>query len=59
MLALLKLNLIIIIAELGQTGFAPGFISMCFYFPETKTSLIALDNVVWESQELQKAFLYH
>jgi D-alanyl-D-alanine carboxypeptidase len=47
------------ILQLGQTGFAPGFISMCFYFPETKTSLIALDNVVRDSQDLQKAFSYH
>ncbi|MBE9462288.1 serine hydrolase domain-containing protein [Dyadobacter subterraneus] len=47
------------ILQLGQTGFAPGFISMDFYFPDTKTSVIAFDNVVWDDNDLQKAFLYH
>lgn len=47
------------ILQLGQTGFAPGFISMDFYFPDTKTSVIALDNVVWDENNLQKAFIYH
>lgn len=47
------------ILQLGQTGFAPGFISMDFYFPNTKTSVIALDNAVWDENDLQKAFLYH
>jgi D-alanyl-D-alanine carboxypeptidase len=47
------------ILQLGQTGFAPGFISMCYYFPKTRTSIIALDNIVWDEEDLQKAFLYH
>lgn len=45
--------------QLGQTGYAPGFISMNFYFPATQTSLIILDNVVWNPDELDKAFRYH
>lgn len=45
--------------QLGQTGYAPGFISMNFYFPETQTSLIILDNFVWHPEELDKAFWYH
>lgn len=45
--------------QLGQTGYAPGFISMNFYFPETQTSLIILDNFVWYPEELDKAFRYH
>ncbi|MCF0059248.1 serine hydrolase [Dyadobacter sp. CY356] len=47
------------ILQLGQTGFAPGFISMDFYFPKTKTSCIVLDNVVYDENDLQKAFSYH
>jgi D-alanyl-D-alanine carboxypeptidase len=47
------------ILQLGQTGFAPGFISMCYYYPKTRTSIITLTNVVWDEHELQKAFLYH
>ena len=47
------------VLQLGQTGYAPGFISMCYYYPKTRTSIIALSNVVWDEQELQKAFFYH
>ncbi|WP_269222639.1 serine hydrolase domain-containing protein [Flavobacterium sp. IMCC34518] len=45
--------------QLGQTGFAPGFVSMNFYFPETKTSLIILENIVYEPNYLKKTFFYH
>lgn len=45
--------------QLGQTGYTPGFISMNFYFPETQTNLIILDNFVWHPEELDKAFRYH
>lgn len=45
--------------QLGQTGYAPGFISMNFYFPATQTSVIILDNFVWNPDELDKAFRYH
>lgn len=47
------------ILQLGQTGFAPGFVSMDFYFPDTKTSVIALDNVVWDEKDMKKVFTYH
>lgn len=47
------------ILQYGQTGFAPGFISMNFYFPETKTSVIVLENVAYDIDDLQKAFYYH
>lgn len=45
--------------QLGQTGYAPGFLSMNFYFPEKRTSLIILGNYVWYPDELVKAFRYH
>jgi D-alanyl-D-alanine carboxypeptidase len=47
------------ILQLGQTGFAPGFISMNFYFPKTKTSVIVLENVGYETNDLKKTFYYH
>ena len=43
----------------GQTGFAPGFVSMNFYFPETKTSVIILENIVYDWNDLNKAFESH
>jgi CubicO group peptidase (beta-lactamase class C family) len=47
------------ILQLGQTGFAPGFISMNYYFPKTKTSVIVLENVAYETDDLKKTFYYH
>lgn len=47
------------ILQFGQTGFAPGFNSMNFYFPKTKTSVIVLENVAYETDDLKKTFYYH
>jgi D-alanyl-D-alanine carboxypeptidase len=47
------------ILQYGQTGFAPGFVSMNFYFPESKTSVVILENTVWDPNDLKKAFYYH
>jgi CubicO group peptidase (beta-lactamase class C family) len=47
------------ILQYGQTGFAPGFISMNFYFPETKTSVIVLMNISYNENNLKETFLYH
>lgn len=47
------------ILKFGQTGFAPGFISMNYYYPETKTSSILLSKTVYGEGDLNKAFEYH
>ncbi|TXI66368.1 MAG: class A beta-lactamase-related serine hydrolase [Flavobacterium sp.] len=47
------------ILQLGQTGFALGFVSMNFYFPKTKTSVIVLENVAYDTDDLKKTFYYH
>lgn len=47
------------VLQYGQTGFAPGFVSMNFYFPKTKTSAIVLENVAYELGDLKKTFYYH
>lgn len=47
------------ILQYGQTGFAPGFISMNFYFPKTKTSVIVLENIAYDTDDLNKAFHFH
>jgi D-alanyl-D-alanine carboxypeptidase len=43
------------ILQYGQTGFAPGFVSMDFYFPESKTSVVVLENIDWDIE----TFKYH
>jgi D-alanyl-D-alanine carboxypeptidase len=47
------------ILQLGQTGLAPGFISMSYYFPKTQTSVIMLENIAYYTDDLKKAFYYH
>jgi CubicO group peptidase (beta-lactamase class C family) len=47
------------IIQLGQTGFAPGFISMNYYFPQTQISVIVLENIAYDTDNLKKAFYYH
>jgi D-alanyl-D-alanine carboxypeptidase len=37
------------------TGIVPGFISMNFYFPKDKMSVIVLQNVAWPDN----MFYYH
>jgi D-alanyl-D-alanine carboxypeptidase len=47
------------IVQYGQTGFAPGFVSMNFYYPAKDLSLVILSNVVWDENDLNIAFKYH
>lgn len=46
------------ILQWGQTGYVPGFVSMNFYFPETKTSAIVLENVCYNIYNLKETFFY-
>lgn len=43
----------------GQTGLVPGFVSMNFYFPKTRTSVIVLGNVSYNPDDVKKTFEYH
>ncbi len=45
--------------ELAVTGVVPGFISMDLYFPETKTSVIVLENIARNMTDLKQSFYYH
>ncbi|MNX88263.1 D-alanyl-D-alanine carboxypeptidase precursor [compost metagenome] len=47
------------ILQYGQTGFAPGFVSMNYYFPKTQTSVIVLENIAYDTDDLKKTFYYH
>ncbi len=46
------------VLQYGQTGFAPGFVSSNFYFPESKTSFVILENVAYDTDDLKKTFRY-
>jgi D-alanyl-D-alanine carboxypeptidase len=44
--------------QLGQTGYSEGFSSMNFYFPETGTSVVVLQNITSDPDDLKKTFYY-
>jgi CubicO group peptidase (beta-lactamase class C family) len=45
--------------QLGQTGFAPGFMSMDFYFPGTGTSVVVLQNILYDGSDVKKISCFH
>ena len=45
--------------EIGHSGYATGFASMNFYYPETKTSLIVLENIAWDADNFKDTFKHH
>ena len=47
------------VPELGVTGVAQGFISLDMYFPFTKTSVVVLENIATDMNELKNSFYYH
>lgn len=47
------------ILQYGQTGYCPGFVSMNFYYPETKSSVIILKNVDYQKNDFNETFYFH
>lgn len=45
--------------QFGQTGYCPGFVSMNFYFPKTRTSLIMFESIAYDTDKIKKTFYYH
>jgi D-alanyl-D-alanine carboxypeptidase len=42
--------------EIGHTGYAAGFITLNYFYPATKTSVIILENLIWNENDLKEAF---
>lgn len=45
--------------RLGQTGYAPGYVCMSFYYPEQDINVIVLENTAYDLDDLKKTFSYH
>lgn len=45
--------------QIGALGFAPGFVSSNFYFPETGTSVVLLQNTAVRLNDFKQTFYYH
>jgi D-alanyl-D-alanine carboxypeptidase len=42
--------------QIGATGYAPGFVSACFYYPKMHYSLIILENTARNLSDFKKTF---
>lgn len=45
--------------EIGALGYAPGFVSACYYYPEKGINLIILENITKGLPDLKKTFKVH
>lgn len=44
--------------EIGHSGYVSGFVSLNFYYPETQTSVIMLENMDWKDEVSEKNFYF-
>ncbi len=46
------------IYEIGHGGYAPGFVSINFYYPKSKLSLVVSENLDWQGNDIKQAFFF-
>ena len=45
--------------QIGALGYAPGFVSACYYYPQTKLNLIVLGNTANNLDDFKQTFVVH
>ena len=45
--------------QIGALGYAPGFVSACYYYPQTKINLVILENTANNLDDFKKTFIVH
>jgi D-alanyl-D-alanine carboxypeptidase len=45
--------------EIGALGYTPGFVSACYYYPETNMNLIVLENIAYALDTFKLTFKVH
>lgn len=45
--------------EIGALGYAPGFVSACYYYPESNMNLIVLENTAYALDTFKLTFKVH
>jgi len=45
--------------QIGALGYAPGFVSACYYYPQTKMTLIILENTAYNLNNFKQTFKVH
>ncbi len=46
------------IYEISHGGYVPGFVSVNFYYPATKTSLVVMENLDWMDPAFKESFYF-
>ncbi|WP_432713012.1 serine hydrolase domain-containing protein [Pedobacter sp.] len=47
------------IDELSMSGYVPGFISTMIYYPQTKVSIVVLENISPAPNDMNRVFYFH
>lgn len=47
------------ILEYSMSGYVPGFISTMIYYPETRVSMVVLENISPSSSDMKRVFYFH
>lgn len=45
--------------QIGALGYAPGFVSACYYFPKSQTSVVVLENIARNLDDFSQTFDAH
>ncbi|PKB42502.1 CubicO group peptidase (beta-lactamase class C family) [Cellulophaga sp. RHA19] len=45
--------------QIGALGYAPGFVSACYYYPQTNLNLVVLENTANNLNDFKKTFIVH
>lgn len=45
--------------QIGALGYAPGFVSACYYYPQTNLNLVILENTANNLYDFKKTFIVH
>lgn len=45
--------------QIGALGYAPGFVSACYYFPKNQTSVVVLENIARDLDDFRETFDEH
>jgi D-alanyl-D-alanine carboxypeptidase len=47
------------VVELSMSGYVPGFISTMIYYPETKVSMVILENISPSTSDWDRVYYFH
>lgn len=45
--------------QIGALGYAPGFVSACYYYPQSKLNLVILENIATNLADFNQTFIVH